>query len=228
MVDGAMTDTKGDRRLTPSEQEDPDLFLHVVARSGRRYSDPGAKAHQTGAINSHEILVMPTQAMRQEDGDYAVCFAVPADAQGILYVYGRQSCDTRRLEGGTDDVGNCDVRRTGGGHRSSGCFRPMGAGLHVRRDRSSPGPGGDASPATTARATAAARGGRRRADRGRAGDRQDARDREGLHIKDKIVEMIHLNETMYACGIAASSEGQRTDSAPIWSTCCWPTSASST
>jgi 4-hydroxybutyryl-CoA dehydratase/vinylacetyl-CoA-Delta-isomerase len=32
------------------------------------------------------------------------------------------------------------------------------------------------------------------------------------HIKDKLVEMIHLNETMYACGIACSSEGQATAS----------------
>lgn len=27
------------------------------------------------------------------------------------------------------------------------------------------------------------------------------------HIKEKIVEMIHLNETLYACGLACSSEG---------------------
>jgi 4-hydroxybutyryl-CoA dehydratase/vinylacetyl-CoA-Delta-isomerase len=32
------------------------------------------------------------------------------------------------------------------------------------------------------------------------------------HIKDKIVEMIHLNETLYACGIACSAEGQPTAS----------------
>ena len=31
-VDGAMTDTKGDRSLAPSKQADPDLFLHVVER----------------------------------------------------------------------------------------------------------------------------------------------------------------------------------------------------
>ena len=32
------------------------------------------------------------------------------------------------------------------------------------------------------------------------------------HVKDKIVEMIHLNETMYACGIACSAEGKPTAS----------------
>jgi len=32
------------------------------------------------------------------------------------------------------------------------------------------------------------------------------------HIKDKLVEMIHLNETLYACGIACSSQGCATAS----------------
>ena len=30
------------------------------------------------------------------------------------------------------------------------------------------------------------------------------------HIKDKLIEMIHLNETLYCCGIACSSEGHPT------------------
>ena len=30
------------------------------------------------------------------------------------------------------------------------------------------------------------------------------------HIKDKLIEMTHLNETLYACGIACSSEGVQT------------------
>ena len=32
------------------------------------------------------------------------------------------------------------------------------------------------------------------------------------HIKDKLIEMTHLNETLYCCGIACSSEGQKTKS----------------
>ena len=28
------------------------------------------------------------------------------------------------------------------------------------------------------------------------------------HIKDKLIEMTHLNETLYSCGIACSAEGQ--------------------
>jgi 4-hydroxybutyryl-CoA dehydratase/vinylacetyl-CoA-Delta-isomerase len=30
------------------------------------------------------------------------------------------------------------------------------------------------------------------------------------HVRDKIVEMIHLNETLFACGIACSARGQPT------------------
>ena len=32
------------------------------------------------------------------------------------------------------------------------------------------------------------------------------------HLKDKLIEMIHLNETLYACGIACSAEGSKTAS----------------
>ena len=32
------------------------------------------------------------------------------------------------------------------------------------------------------------------------------------HVKDKLIEMVHLNETLYACGIACSAEGTKTAS----------------
>ena len=112
-VDGAMTDVKGDRSLAPSKQADPDLFLHVVERTPDGVYVTGAKAHQTGFVNSHEVLVMPTISMREGDEDYAISFAVPTDAEGITLIYGRQSCDTRKLEEYNDiDVGN----KVYGGH----------------------------------------------------------------------------------------------------------------
>ena len=83
VVGGAMTDVKGDRSLSPSQQEDPDLFVHVVKRTSDGVYITGAKAHQTGCINSHWILVMPTMRLKQEDKDYAVVGAVPSDADGI-------------------------------------------------------------------------------------------------------------------------------------------------
>lgn len=32
------------------------------------------------------------------------------------------------------------------------------------------------------------------------------------HVKDKLIEMTHLNETLYCCGIACSAEGAQTKS----------------
>lgn len=100
-TDGAMTDPKGDRSKAPHEQADPDLFLRVVERRPDGIVFRGAKAHQTGIINSHEVLVMPTISMGEKDADYAVAFSVPVDTKGIYMIIGRQSCDTRKLENTT-------------------------------------------------------------------------------------------------------------------------------
>jgi 4-hydroxybutyryl-CoA dehydratase/vinylacetyl-CoA-Delta-isomerase len=104
--DGAMTDPKGDRSLPPHKQPDPDMYMHVVEEREDGIVVRGAKAHQTGAVNSHEIIVMPTLSMREEDKDYAISFAVPSDTPGITYIMGRQSCDTRKLEDLSIDQGN--------------------------------------------------------------------------------------------------------------------------
>ena len=106
VIGGAMTDVKGDRSLTPSQQEDPDMFVHVTKRDNKGVFLSGAKAHQTGCINSHWILIMPTMRLRDEDRDYAIVGAIPADSPGITYIYGRQSCDTRSMETGDIDAGN--------------------------------------------------------------------------------------------------------------------------
>lgn len=211
-VDGAMTDPKGDRGLAPSKQVDPDLYVRVVERNSDGIVVRGAKAHQTGAINSHWILVMPTISMQKDDADYAVCFVSPADAEGIYYIYGRQSCDTRKLEGGDIDVGN----RQFGGHEALMVFEDVFipwenvfmcgeydySGLLVERfagyHRQSYGgcKVGVGDVLIGAAALAADYNGAAKAS----------------HIKDKLIEMIHLNETLYACGIACSSEGRKTPS----------------
>ena len=107
VVDGAMTDPKGDRSLAPHAQPDPDLFLRIKEIREDGIVVRGAKCHQTGSINSHEHLIMPTMAMKEEDKMYAVSFAIQSDADGVFMIYGRQSCDTRKLEEGADvDLGN--------------------------------------------------------------------------------------------------------------------------
>jgi len=82
----AMTDVKGDRSLRPHQQADPDMYLHVVERRSDGVVVCGAKAHNTLAPYSHELIVLPTRDMRPEDADYAVAFAIPADAAGITMI----------------------------------------------------------------------------------------------------------------------------------------------
>jgi 4-hydroxybutyryl-CoA dehydratase / vinylacetyl-CoA-Delta-isomerase len=105
-VAGCMTDVKGHRGIAPSAQADPDMFVHIVDKRKDGIVIRGAKASQTGAANSHEQLLMPTLTLKEPDKDYAVICAVPTDAEGVVLIYGRQSCDTRKLEAGDIDVGN--------------------------------------------------------------------------------------------------------------------------
>jgi 4-hydroxybutyryl-CoA dehydratase/vinylacetyl-CoA-Delta-isomerase len=103
-ANAGVTDMKGDRSLSPHEQPDKDMFLRVVERRDDGIVVRGAKAHQTGSLSSHEIICLPTRAMRKGDEDYAVAFAVPQDTPGLIHVVGRSSLDTRELDG--CDIGN--------------------------------------------------------------------------------------------------------------------------
>jgi 4-hydroxybutyryl-CoA dehydratase/vinylacetyl-CoA-Delta-isomerase len=105
MSAGAMTDVKGDRSLPPWKQADPDLYVRIVARRPDGIVIRGAKTHITGAVNSHEILVMPTLGVPPEGADYAVACAVPVDAPGLSLVFGRQTNDERKEEEGDIDCG---------------------------------------------------------------------------------------------------------------------------
>jgi aromatic ring hydroxylase len=81
-----VTDVKGDRRLRPSEQEDPDLYVRVVERTNAGIVVRGAKAHTTGAPVAHELVVIPTRALRASDQDYAVAFAVSPETPGLKMI----------------------------------------------------------------------------------------------------------------------------------------------
>ena len=212
VVEGPMTYPKGDRNLSPSQQTDPDLYLRIIEKREDGIVVRGAKAHQTGIVNSHEVLVMPTCTMRKEDKDYAVAFSIPVDTQGIKMIYGRQSCDTRKLEAGTLDRGNPKF----GGHEAlvifddvfvpndrifmceeyefSGLLVERFAGFHRQSYGGCKVGVGDVLIGATALAA----------------------DYNGIpkatHIKDKIIEMLHLNETLYCAGIACSCEGHSTAS----------------
>ena len=82
----AQTDVKGDRSLRPSEQEHPDYYLRVVERRPDGIVVRGCKVHTSIATNAHEIIVLPTRNMEEGDKDYAVAFAVPANAKGLKMI----------------------------------------------------------------------------------------------------------------------------------------------
>jgi 4-hydroxybutyryl-CoA dehydratase/vinylacetyl-CoA-Delta-isomerase len=82
----AMTDGKGDRSLRPHAQANPDAYVRIAERNARGIVISGAKAIVTGAPYMHELLVMPCRNMAEADKDYAVCCAVPIDAEGLTLV----------------------------------------------------------------------------------------------------------------------------------------------
>jgi 4-hydroxybutyryl-CoA dehydratase / vinylacetyl-CoA-Delta-isomerase len=86
MTAAAVTDVKGDRSLRPSQQDDPDMYLHVVDRSDAGITVRGAKAHTSGSVVSNELVIIPTRAMQADDADYAVAFAIPIDTPGVKLI----------------------------------------------------------------------------------------------------------------------------------------------
>jgi 4-hydroxybutyryl-CoA dehydratase/vinylacetyl-CoA-Delta-isomerase len=207
MSDGAMTDPKGDRSKRPHEQHDPDLFVRVVERREDGIVVRGAKMHQTGAVNSHQFIVLPGQALGPEDRDYAVAFAVPADAPGVIQVFGRQVNDSRKWEG-VIDQGNATYGVVGGEALVifDDVFVPwervfmLGevefAGTLVERftsyHRQNYGGCKSGNLDVLIGATAA------------IADIQGTA--KAAHVRDKLAEMAHLVETMYSGALACSYE----------------------
>ena len=213
MVAGAMTDVKGDRSLRPGQQKDPDLFVHVVEKREDGIVIRGAKAHMTGIVNSHEMLIMPTMGMKPEEAEYAICCALPVDAPGVTHIFGRQTNDDRKM-GGDIDQGNAQFGIVGGEaltildnvfvpwERVFLCGETEFSGLLVERfacyHRSNYGAckGGVSDVVIGAAALLADYSGYGKAS----------------HIKDKLNEMIHMEETLYACSLACSCQGTCTQS----------------
>ncbi len=211
VVGGAMTDVKGDRGKAPHEQSDPDMFVHVSRRTEDGVYIRGAKAHQTGCVNSHWLIVMPTMRLGPKDKDFAIIGALPVDAEGITYIYGRQSCDSRSMEEGDMDVGNAEYSGQEAMVIFDDVFIPNElifmdgetdfAAMLVQRfttyhRRSYVCKSGVGDVLIGAAAQVAEMNGVQNAS----------------HVKDKLVEMTHLNETIYGTGIAASYQGHATKS----------------
>ncbi len=202
VVCGAMTDPKGDRSLAPSAQ--PDMYLRVVERRADSVVIRGCKLHQTGVVNSHEILVMPGRALAAGEEDFAVVCAVPIDAPGVTLVYGRSPSDDRRY-GCSIDQGNPGY----GGQEAVVFFEDVEVPMdrvfldgqtefavplvdyfagHHRHSYGGCKPG-NLDVMIGAAALATRLSGVERAS----------------HVRDKLVEMVHLTETIYGCGVACAA-----------------------
>ena len=210
VVDGAMTDPKGDRSRRPKDQLDPDLFLRVKERKLGGVVISGAKLHQTGMLNSHEILIMPTLSMRPGEESWAICCAVPIDAPGVRYIYGRQASDTRKIEKDKLDVGNPIF----GGQEVMTVFEDV----FVPDERIFLDGQVDFTGTLVERFASYHRQSYGGCKVG-VGDvligateliaRMNGVEK-ATHVREKIVEMIHLNETLHCCGLACSSQGRST------------------
>ncbi|MBN8982428.1 MAG: hypothetical protein J0I29_14300 [Rhizobiales bacterium] len=203
VIGGAMTDPKGDRSKAPHEQADPDLFLHVTRRDDDGIYVSGAKLHQTGAINSHWLILMPTMRMTEKDRDWSIVAAIRVDAPGITYVVGRQTNDTRILDGGKLDAGNAQFAGQEALIVFEDVFIPHD---HVFMD----GEWAFASSlverfTTYHRSSYVCKTGLGDVLIGAAAEAASHNGVESVsHIKDKLVEMTHLNETIYSSCMAGA------------------------
>ncbi len=102
-IAGALTDPKGNRKLGPSEQADPDAYLRIVDRTESDIIVRGAKVMIAGVTASNELFVVPGSAYKEEDADYAVSFVIPRDAEGITIIEARHPSDMREMEEGPDN-----------------------------------------------------------------------------------------------------------------------------
>jgi 4-hydroxyphenylacetate 3-monooxygenase/4-hydroxybutyryl-CoA dehydratase/vinylacetyl-CoA-Delta-isomerase len=204
----AMTDVKGDRSLRPGQQADPDLYLRVIEKNDQGIIVRGAKAHNTISPYSDELIILPTRAFTKDEAEYAVSFAIPADAEGILLVcravFNREK---KRFRMPVDQFGEtgsitifddvlvpwervfmCGEWQFAGALTSafSRCHRHTYCGC---------------KPATTdillgAAALIAEYNGVEKAS----------------HIGGKLAELIATSELIFACGISSSMKGEKTPS----------------
>jgi 4-hydroxybutyryl-CoA dehydratase/vinylacetyl-CoA-Delta-isomerase len=151
---------------------------------------------------------MPTLAMKPGEEEYAVSFGVDTNAKGIKMIYGRQTSDTRKMEQGKLDVGNWKY----GGQEIFVIFDDVFvpreqvfmqgevefagelvnrfAGFHRQSYACKAGVGDVLIGAAALSA-------------------QYNGVEDAPHIKDKLVEMVQLNETLFSCALACSVRGFR-------------------
>ena len=81
-----ITDAKGDRSRRAGNQDDPDAYVRVVDRREDGVVIRGAKLHISAASMGHELMTIPTKAMKAGEQDYAIAAMVPVNAPGVKIV----------------------------------------------------------------------------------------------------------------------------------------------
>ena len=206
-ANAGVTDVKGDRSLGPNEQSDKDMYLHVVERRKDGIVVRGAKAHQTGSLSSHEIIVLPTRAMGKGDEDHALAFAVPSDTKGLIHVVGRNSMDTREIEG--VDCGNFRYGKYCPTLIFDEVLVPWER-VFMFREVEFAGEMVSRFSAFHRQSHGGCKSGKIDAMTGAALMMMEYNGTAGMgHLKEKVINMIHTAETLYGCCLAASYEGKR-------------------
>lgn len=196
----AQTDVKGDRMLRPADQPNKGAYVYIKERLKDGIVVEGCKLHISEASVANEVLVLPTRALRAEDKDYAVAFAVPGDWDGLKQVLTIRSFRDRKhfkrgfVEGQTDSYmifDNCFVpwERVflAGEHQHGGILALLFALFH-RHSYSGCKPAlGDVLMGAAALAA------------------EVNNIHKTSHVREKLAEMIMVTELGYAAGYTASS-----------------------
>jgi len=204
----AQTDVKGDRKKRPHQQVDPDLYLRVVERKKDGIVVRGAKAHNTVAPYADEIIVIPTRFLTEEEADWAVAFAIPADTEGVKLICRPTAFRPRKLldapiahfgdvESLTifDDVFVPWERVFMCGEREFGGPLALIFALYHRHSYTGCKPASSDVLMGMAALVAEYNG------------IEDAK-----HVQHKLADMISVAELVYAAGIAAAVKGQQAPS----------------
>ncbi|MBI5895215.1 MAG: aromatic ring hydroxylase [Desulfobacterales bacterium] len=199
----AQTDVKGDRMLRPAEQPNPGAYVRIKERRKDGIIVEGCKLHISEASVADEVLVIPTRALRKEDKDYAVAFAVPGDWEGLKQVVTIHNMRPRKhfprgfVQGSTDSYmifDNCfvpwDRVFLAGEYQHGGVLALLFALFH-RHSYSGCKPAiGDIILGTAALAA------------------EVNNVHKTSHVREKLAEIIMTTELGYAAGYTASDLGK--------------------
>jgi 4-hydroxybutyryl-CoA dehydratase/vinylacetyl-CoA-Delta-isomerase len=197
----AMTDAKGDRSQRPGAQANRDTYVHIRERRRDGIVIRGTKAIVTGAPYVHEFLVMPCRTHAKGDEDFAVCCAVPCDAEGVTIVArpaGRPGDPAAKFSAKYgqstgavmfDDVFVPWERVFLAGEIEEAGYLTTSYATHHRHSCIAARAGfGDLLIGAGALMTRA---------NGLDADRHS-------HVREQLVELITITESFFACGVAAS------------------------